>query len=235
MPLQDIRHSTGVRYRPPPMILAASVERYLAGLVPEPDAVLAEMRAHGARDGIPIVVPEAGALLGVLARAAGARTVVEVGTAIGVSTLHLARAVGPGGRVISFEIDAERQAAARDYLTRAGVIDRTDLRLQDAAAGLRALTEPLDMAFLDGLKGDYPEHLELILARVRPGGVVAVDNVLLTGTVATGQADGYWSEEHIERMRAFNRRLVTDPRLDATVLPVGDGIAVAVVRTGDAG
>ncbi len=97
---------------------------------------------------------------------AGARTVVEVGTAIGVSTLHLARAVGPGGRVISFEIDAERQAAARDYLTRAGVIDRTDLRLQDAAAGLRELDGPVDMAFLDGLKADYPEHLELILRRV---------------------------------------------------------------------
>jgi len=217
------------------MILAAPVEQYLAGLMPEPDAVLAEMRHHAERDGIPIVVPEAGALLGVLARAAGARTVVEVGTAIGVSTLHLARAVGPGGRVISFEIDPERHGAARDYLTRAGVVDRTDLRLQDAAAGLRELTEPLDMAFLDGLKADYPEHLELIVQRLRPGGVVAVDNVLLTGTVATGEADGDWSDDHIERMRAFNGRLVADPRLDATVLPVGDGIAVAVVRTGDAG
>jgi caffeoyl-CoA O-methyltransferase len=115
------------------------------------------------------------------------------------------------------------------------VVDRTDLRLQDAAAGLRELTEPLDMAFLDGLKADYPEHLELIVQRLRPGGVVAVDNVLLTGTVATGEADGDWSDDHIERMRVFNGRLVADPRLDATVLPVGDGIAVAVVRTGDAG
>jgi predicted O-methyltransferase YrrM len=217
------------------MILAASVEEYLARLGPEPDAVLAEMQAHGARDRIPIVVPEAGALLGVLARAAGARTVVEVGTAIGVSTLHLARAVGPGGRVISFEIDPERHAAARDYLTRAGVIDRTDLRLQDAAAGLRELADPVDMAFLDGLKADYPEHLELILRRLRPGGVLAVDNVLLSGAVATGAADGDWSDEHIERMREFNSRLVSDPRLDATVLPVGDGVAVAVVRAAAAG
>jgi predicted O-methyltransferase YrrM len=86
------------------------------------------------------------------------------------------------------------------------------------------------MAFLDGLKGDYPEHFELILARLRPGGVVAIDNVLLTGTVAAGRGDGYWTDEHVERMREFNRRLVSDPRLDATVLPVGDGVAVAVRR-----
>ena len=128
------------------------------------------------------------------------------------------------------EIDPERQAAARVYLTRAGVIDRTDLRLEDAAAGLRELDGSVDMAFLDGLKGDYPEHLELILERVRPAGLVAIDNVLLTGTVAAGRGAGHWTDEHVERMREFNRRLVSDPRLTATVLPVGDGVAVAVRR-----
>jgi caffeoyl-CoA O-methyltransferase len=132
--------------------------------------------------------------------------------------------------VISFEIDPERHATARAYLTRAGVIDRTDLRLNDAAEGLRGLEGSVDMAFLDGLKRDYPEHFELILARLRPGGVVAIDNVLLTGTVAAGHGDGYWTDEHVERMREFNRRLVSDPRLDAMVLPVGDGVAVAVRR-----
>jgi predicted O-methyltransferase YrrM len=217
------------------MILEPTVERYLDGLLPDPDPVLAEMRAHGERDRVPIVDPETGLLLGLLARAAGARRVVEVGTAIGVSTLHLARAVGPGGLVVSFEIDPERHAAAAAYLTRAGVIDRTDLRLIDAAAGLRELEGSVDMAFLDGLKGDYPEHFELILAHLRPGGVVAIDNVLLTGTVAAGRGDGYWTDEHVERMRAFNAGLMSDPRLDATVLPVGDGVAVAVRRAKEAG
>lgn len=217
------------------MILEPAVERYLDGLLPDPDPVLAEMRAHGERDRVPIVDPETGLLLGLLARAAGARRVVEVGTAIGVSTLHLARAVGPGGQVISFEIDPERHAAAGAYLARAGVIDRTDLRLIDAAAGLRALEGSVDMAFLDGLKGDYPEHFELILAHLRPGGVVAIDNVLLTGTVAAGRGDGNWTDEHVERMRAFNAGLMSDLRLDATVLPVGDGVAVAVRRAKEAG
>lgn len=212
------------------MILAPAVEQYLAGLVPEPDPLLAEMQAHGARDGIPIVVPETGALLAVLARAVGARRVVEVGTAIGVSTLHLARAVGDGGLVTSFEIDPARHSAAREYLTRAGMIARTDLRLKDAAEGLRELDGSVDMAFLDGFKDDYPVHLELALAHVRSGGLVAVDNVLLSGAVATGRGEGHWTDEQVARMREVNHRLTTDPKLDGTVLPVGDGVAVAVRR-----
>ena len=113
----------------PAVIVTEAVSRYLAELRSESDPVLAEMEAHGARDGIPIVVPETGALLHVLALASGARRVLEVGTAIGVSTLYLARALPDDGRVVSFEIDPERQAAARDYLERAGLLGRADLRL----------------------------------------------------------------------------------------------------------
>ena len=86
------------------------------------------------------------------------------------------------------------------------------------------------MAFLDGLKDDYPSHLELTLPHVRAGGLVAVDNVLLSGTVATGRGEGHWTDAHVARMREFNLRLTTDPALEATVLPVGDGVAVAVRR-----
>src|ERR1700757_1592237 len=114
------------------MILADQMSTYLASLVPGPDPVLAEMQAHGRRDGIPIVMPETGELLEVIAAAAAARRAVEVGTAIGVSTLHLARAVGEGGLVVSCEIDETRHRAAADYLRRAGVADRVELHLQDA-------------------------------------------------------------------------------------------------------
>ena len=117
-------------------ILSPSVHDYLTELASPPDPVLEAMRAHGDRDHIPILNADSARLLMVIARAAGARSVVEVGTAIGVSTLHLARAVGPEGRVISFEIDEHRHNAARDYLTRAGVADRVDLRLVDAGVGL---------------------------------------------------------------------------------------------------
>ena len=212
----------------PSVILPQSLDRYLATTVPDADPLLAEMRAHGARDRIPIVVPETGILLEVLTAACGARTVVEVGTAIGVSTLHIARSLPPGGRVISFEIDPGRHAAATGYLDRAGLSDRVDLRLTDAAEGLAALSETVDMAFLDGLKHDYPHHLELVLAQLRPGGLVVIDNMLMDGEVVESAPPGRWGAEQVGRMRAFTAALVAHPALRATVLAVGDGVAVGV-------
>jgi predicted O-methyltransferase YrrM len=209
------------------MIVTEAVSSYLDDLRAPPDAVLEEMEAHAARDRIPIVVPQTGALLHVLALAAGARRVVEVGTAIGVSTLHLARAVGEGGSVISFEIDDQRHEAAVRYLERAGVSERVDLRLQDAREGLTEL-EPgsFDFAFVDGVKAQYGDYLELVLPLLRPGGVLTVDNVLMSGTVAENRSDGSWSEAQIEGMRDLNKRLLG--RLTGLVTPVGDGVLVAV-------
>ena len=106
------------------MIVTSAVAGYLADLRAQPDPVLAEMKEHAARDGIPIVVPETGQLLQVLALARGARRIVEVGTAIGVSTLYLARALPDDGLVVSFEVDPERHAAARRYLEQAGAPGR---------------------------------------------------------------------------------------------------------------
>jgi predicted O-methyltransferase YrrM len=212
------------------VIFAAGIEDYIRSLVPEPDGVLAEMLAHGEREGIPIVYPETGVLLEVVVAMVRARVAVEVGTAIGVSTLHIARALGEGGSVISFEVDPRRQEAARRYLDRAGVGARVDLRLKDGTEGLAELEGPFDFAFLDAGKGDYPRQLDLVRQLLRPGGVVAIDNVLLSGAVASGPNRTHWSDEDVLRMRAFNADLVANPSVIATVLPVGDGVAVAVRR-----
>ncbi len=170
-------------------ILSRSVHDYLTELASPPDPVLEDMRAHGDRDNIPILNADSARLLMVIALATGARNVVEVGTAIGVSTLHLARAVGADGRVTSFEIDEQRHNAAREYLARAGVADRVDLRLMDAGVGLEQLEPGVDLVFLDGVKEDYPRHLDLAVGLVRSGGLIAVDNALLSGGVATGRTD----------------------------------------------
>jgi predicted O-methyltransferase YrrM len=212
------------------MIVTNAVADYLADLRGQPDPVLAEMEERGAREGIPIVVPETGGLLHVLALCRGARRIVEVGTAIGVSTLYLARALPEDGVVVSFEIDPERQAAAREYLERAGVLDRTDLRLQDAREGLEALEGPFDMAFIDGVKTQYGEYFDALLPLLGPRAVLAVDNVLMSGTVAEGRGDGHWSDEQIARARDFNRRLLDHRELVGTLTPVGDGVLVAVRR-----
>jgi predicted O-methyltransferase YrrM len=212
------------------MIVTPAVHEYLDATRPPADPLLAEMQAHGARDRIPILDAQSGALLHVLARATGARRVVEVGTAIGVSTLHLARALPPDGELVSFEIDAERHAAAERYLARGDVAARVDLRLQDARAGLAELAAPFDLAFVDGVKAEYEEYLALIVPLLRSGGLVAVDNVLMSGTVAENRSDGHWSEQQIATARAFNARLLDHPELVATITPVGDGVALATKR-----
>lgn len=207
------------------MILNDAVERYLAGLHEPSDPVLEAMRAHGTREGIPIVAPETGALLELLASAIGARRAVEIGTAIGVSTLHLARG---GAHVTSFEVDRERHDAARGYLEQAGLADRADLRLEDATAGLRSLEPPFDLAFVDGPKLSYDEHVERCLELLRPGGLLLVDNALMDGSVA-GAPSG-WSGASVENQRELNARLMADPRLQTTVTAIGDGVAIALLR-----
>jgi predicted O-methyltransferase YrrM len=212
------------------VIVTDAVGAYLAELRQPPDPVLAEMEEHGQRESVPIVVPETGQFLYVLALAAKARRVVEVGTAIGVSTLYLARAVAPQGTVISFEIDEERQAAARDYLTRAGLADNVDLRLKDAKTGLKELQGPVDLAFIDGAKLEYADYLAALRPLLGSGSILTVDNVLMSGTVAENRSDGHWSEEHIGRAREFNARLSEDEDFATSLLPLGDGLLVAVHR-----
>lgn len=210
------------------MIITEAVDAYLAKLRPGPDEVLAEMEAQAQREWIPVVPPETGELLGLLARIRGASNVVEIGTAIGVSTLYLARALPAGGRLVSFEVDPARHGAARDYLHRAGVLDRVDLRLQDAREGLRQLDGPFDMAFVDAVKMQYGDYLDLLLPLLAPRAVVAIDNMLMSGTVATGRGDGNWSKDQIEMAQALNARVVAMPEFQASLLPVGDGLLVAV-------
>ena len=214
----------------PSVIASDAVRQYLEQSRNPPDAVLLEMEQQGAREGIPIVVPETGVLLHVLALACGARRVLEVGTAIGVSTLYLARALPESGKVVSFEIDEVRHRAARDYLERAGVAERVELRLEDAREGLATLDGGFDMAFIDGVKAQYGDYFDAVLPLLRPGGVLAVDNVLMGGTVAEGRTDGHWTDEQIAGARAFNQRLLEHEELEATITPVGDGVLIGVKR-----
>ena len=210
------------------MILEPVMTAYLSGLEPEQDPLLAEMRSHGDRDQIPIVQDVTGGLLELLAAATGAARAVEVGTAIGVSTLHLARG---GAHVTSFEVDPERHAAAREYLARDGLSDRVDLRLQDATEGLSELEAGgFDLGFIDGPKSGYSTHLDQVVGLLRPGGLLLADNVLMGGGAATGEASNQWSAESVADIRAFNESLTQRADLRVTFLPVGDGVALGVRR-----
>jgi caffeoyl-CoA O-methyltransferase len=208
------------------VILEPAMTQYLSGLEPEPDPLLAEMRAHGDRDRIPIVHDVTGGLLEVLAASSGAARAVEVGTAIGVSTLHLARG---GAHVTSFEVDPERHEHAKRYLARDGRAEQVDLRLQDATEGLAGLEpQSYDLGFIDGPKAGYSTHLDQIVELLRPGGMLLADNVLMGGGAATGETTNEWSAEHIAVIREFNAGLKARADLRVTFLPVGDGVALGV-------
>jgi caffeoyl-CoA O-methyltransferase len=207
------------------VILTARVSEYIDHLRSTPDRVLAEMETHAGRDGIPIVVPATGRLLQVLALIKGAHRALEIGTAIGVSTLYIARGLAEGGHVVSFEVDPERHAAARNYLERAGVADRVQLRLQDARQGLTELEGKFDFAFLDGVKTQYGDYFDGVLPLLDDGAVLVVDNVLMGGRVAETAGS-----ERISVARAFNERLLTHLELTGTLTPVGDGVLIAVKR-----
>ncbi|MEV7617734.1 DUF2218 domain-containing protein [Streptomyces sp. NPDC089799] len=171
------------------------------------------------------VSSDEGALLTMLTRLTGARLAVEIGVFTGYSALCIARGLEEGGRLIACDISEEWAAIGRPYWERAGVADRIDLRVAPALDTLRALdAEPvIDIAFIDADKGNYPAYYEEIVRRLRPGGLVVLDNVFLGGRVL----DPAYGEEHHVAVRRLNDMIAADERVDAVMLPVRDGVTIA--------
>lgn len=172
--------------------------------------------------------PDQGLLLGFLVKLLGARRVVEVGTFTGYSALAMAMALPPGGRVLCCDISEEYTSVARRYWEEAGVADRIDLRLAPAGETLARLLETegpgsQDLAFIDADKPGYDGYYEACLRLLRPGGLVALDNVLWSGRVA----DPAVSDADTVALRALNLKVRDDARVDAVVLSVGDGLTLA--------
>ncbi len=205
------------------LIIRTEQELYLERLLPPRDPILAEMEAVAATEDIPISDPEVGRLLEVLARASGARTVVEVGTAIGYGTLCLARGA-PEARVLSIDTDPARLARARGYLERAGVMDRVELIEGPALEVLQRLPGPIDLAYVDAVKTEYRRYLDFLLPRVRVGGLLVFDNLLWKGRVAEPPEE---DDREADALRAFNGYLLIHPQLRASLLPLGDGVGLA--------
>jgi caffeoyl-CoA O-methyltransferase len=189
--------------------------------------LIAETAALGSVSGMQIA-PEQGAFLTILARALGARRAVEVGTFTGYSALCIARGLAEGGTLLCCDVNEEWTAIARRAWQRAGVADRITLRLAPAIETLRSLpAEPsLDLAFVDADKGGYRAYAEELIPRLRPGGLLLVDNVLWAGRVLDDAESG----DDTGHIRAFNDWLVTDPRVECVLLPVADGLTMAVRR-----
>jgi predicted O-methyltransferase YrrM len=210
-------------------ILDQRVEDYVQGLRPERSAVMAEMEAAAERDSVPIVPWETGRLLAALCRTMDP-VVLEVGTAIGYSTLHMAEQLDRG-RVVTCEIDPSRAAQARDYLTRAGVADKVEIIEGDALHTIARLDGPFDLLFVDATKGEYPRYIDLAEPRLSERALLVVDNMLMGGEVALPEdADTTWRPESLATARRLNAELSSSGRWVGCVLTVGDGVAVAARR-----
>jgi caffeoyl-CoA O-methyltransferase len=205
-------------------ITSAPVEDYLYSLLPPRDEVLTTMEAEAAKRDIPIVGPAVARILYQLAVMSGAKTVFELGSAIGYSTIWWARAVGEGGRVIYTDGDRKNAEEARGYFERAGVNDRIAIKVGDALEFLSEEKQEFDIIFCDVDKEDYPRAFRLALPRLRKGGLFVADNVLWSGKVAEPNP----SEDSTKAILEFNRLLYDSGDLFTTILPIRDGLAVAV-------
>ena len=206
-------------------IIQREQAEYLDQLLPASDPLVAEMEAYAAEHSVPIADREVALFLEITARTTGARKALEIGMAIGYSVVHLARGMGEQGLIVTIDPSDEMIRAASGYLERAGVRDRVKIERGKALDVMPRLEDTFDLLFIDAVKEEYKQYLDLGLQRLRTGGVVIVDNLLWGGKVA-----GDDTETSTVALREFNHYFVNHPQLRAEVLPVGDGLGYAVKR-----
>jgi predicted O-methyltransferase YrrM len=199
--------------------------QYLEGVHAPLGPVLEEMLKTGRAEGVPIVSPASGRLLRVLVVATAPKRILEIGTAIGFSTLWMASGLPAGGRIDTIDPDRSRTDRARRYWLRAGVTDRVRVINEPALRVLPRLAPGIDFAFIDAIKTEYVAYLDALLPKMAPGGMITVDNVLWSGRIAAGVHD-----EDTDALRAFNEHFLRHEQLEATIVPVGDGLGIGVVR-----
>ena len=215
----------------------SAVDRYLSDALLPHDEALEAALASSVAAGLPQihVAPNQGKLLQLLARAVGARRILEIGTLAGYSTIWMARALPPGGRLVTLEFDAKHAEVARGNIAHAGLADAVELRLGRALETLPRLAaegaEPFDFMFIDADKPSIPDYVAWALKLSRPGSMIVIDNVVREGAVI----DAASADAAVQGVRRMNELLAREPRLSATAIQtVGskgyDGLAIAIVN-----
>ena len=205
---------------------------WIESLAPQPNGALLALEADAEPEGIPIVSRDSGRILQVLA--AGRRRIVEVGTAIGYSTLWMALGQPAGGTIVTIDPDTSRTEHARQRWREAGVPDQqitvvTARALTAFGQDEPALAGPFDLAFIDAVKPEYHAYVEALVPRLAPHALIVADNVLWSGR-ASGARPSDPDDENVRSLRSFDTALLADERFHATILPVGDGLLIAAYR-----
>lgn len=215
------------------LTLTDSLYDYLLATSLRESDLLRQLREETAKDPLARmqISPEQGQFMSLLVRLMGARRALEIGVFTGYSSLCIAQALPPDGQLIACDVSEEWTAVARRYWEQAGVADRVDLRLAPALETLDALLGDgeagrFDFAFIDAHKPEYVDYYERLLRLLRPGGVVAVDNVLWSGRVVDPAQD----DEDTRAIRAFNEHVAADERVHLSLVPIGDGLTLALKK-----
>jgi caffeoyl-CoA O-methyltransferase len=210
-----------------PYIVPPAISSYIAERTGQSDEVLTALAERTAALGGAArmqIGADQGALMTMLTRLVGARRAIEVGTFTGFSSICIARGLQPGGHLLCCDVSEEYTAIAKEAWADAGLTDVIELRLAPALETLRALPqeEAIDLAFIDADKGGYAAYYAELLPRLRPGGIILVDNTLWSGRVVDGDAD----DADTVALREFNDLVAADDRVDSYILPVGDGLTL---------
>lgn len=203
---------------------------YLGKMIKQEDPLLLEMEEYARNHHIPIICRESSRLLLVLCTLSKPKKILEVGTAIGYSSIQLARMMGEAGILDTIEMDDDRADEADGYIKRAGLEKIIRVLRGDAAEILQCLEHPYDFIFLDAAKGQYNEFLPHCLRLLNPGGLLVSDNILYRGMVAK---EGFIEHKHrtiTVRLKAYIDALLADEQLYTSIIPIGDGMAVSIKR-----
>jgi caffeoyl-CoA O-methyltransferase len=209
--------------------LPAALHQYVVAHGSAPDPLLADLIdetvAALPEDSGMQIAPEQAGFMTLFTRLLGVRRAVEVGTFTGLSSIAIARGMAPDGLLTCFDISEEFTSVARRYWARAGLTERIELRLGPAAERLRELPaeREIDLAFIDADKRSYPAYWAELVPRMRPGGVILIDNVLRHGRIVAPQSPDD------EVMAAFNDDVLADERVESVMLPIADGLTIARV------
>jgi caffeoyl-CoA O-methyltransferase len=208
------------------------VEQYLSQLNHQSGAVLQRIARTGEERRLPLVDAEVGALLRVLATSIGATRMLEIGTAIGYSSIWLAGALPPDGTLITMEMDPDRAREARENIASAGLADRVMVMVGDARSTIAKVAGPFDLIFQDGDKQLYGPLLDRLVDLLRPRGLLITDNVLWDGEVVPGfTASPTRPAQDTRAIAEYNQRINAHPRLQTATVPLRDGVAIAVKVT----
>jgi predicted O-methyltransferase YrrM len=199
------------------------VEEYIYKLLPERDAVISEIEEYAAEHRVPIIGPAVARMLALFVQVSGAKRIFEMGSAIGYSTIWLARAAGPKAKVIYTDGDPDKARRAKEYFRRAGVAKRIDVRVGNALELVKKASGKFDLIFNDVDKHQYPDALRAALPKLRRGGLLITDNTLWSGKAARPAAP---DDIHTQGVQEFNRLVYASKELYPVLIPLRDGVTV---------